>query len=367
MNSERPSVLIVDDSKLVRQVLIDLIASSGEFRVAGEAEDGLDAIRKVHALNPDVVTLDVEMPGLDGLQALGYIMSESPRAVVMLTATGDRRGEDLTLRALELGAVDFVRKPAPDEGLQAVDLRERVLGALRNALGVNLAAAASLIARPVRARFRTGQPASPATRIVALAASTGGPRALAELIPQLPQDLGGAVIIAQHMPAGFTGSLADRLDRRSALPVSEARDGDPVRENHVYVAPGGRHLCVSLGFDGQPRLEVRDDAPVLGVRPSADILFRSVAVTFGAAAVGVVLTGMGRDGTEGLRALRQAGAFAIVQDEATSTVYGMPKTALGLAGADVVAALPEVAQAIARAVTGRPQRLDVTLSTLPRS
>jgi two-component system chemotaxis response regulator CheB len=367
VSSERPSVLIVDDSRLVRQMLVDLLESSGEFRVAGEAEDGLDAIRKVHALDPDVVTLDVEMPGLDGLQALGYIMSETPRAVVMLTAAGDRRGEDLTLRALELGAVEFVRKPAPDEGLQAVDLRERILGALRSAIGVNLAAAGSLIARPVRARLRAAQPPRAATRIVALAASTGGPRALAELIPQLPPDLGGAVLIAQHMPAGFTGSLADRLDRRSALPVSEARDGDPLLENHVYVAPGGRHLRVSLGPDGQPRLDVREDAPVHGVRPSADILFRSVALCFGAAAVGVVLTGMGRDGTDGLCALRQAGAFSIVQDEATSTVYGMPKTALGVAGADVVAALPEVAPAIARALQGRPQRPDVTLSALPRS
>lgn len=367
MSSERPSVLIVDDSRLVRQMLVDVLEASGEFRVAGEAEDGLDAIRKVHALNPDVVTLDVEMPGLDGLQALGYIMSEAPRAVIMLTATGDRRGEDLTLRALELGAIDFVRKPLPDEGLQAVDLRERVLAALRSARGVNLAAAASLVARPVRPRLRAVPPTRPATRIVVLAASTGGPRALAELIPQLPPDLGGAVLIAQHMLAGFTGSLAGRLDRRSALPVSEARHGDPVLENRVYVAPGGRHLSVSLGGDGQPRFEVRDDAPVHGVRPSADILFQSVAASFGAAAIGVVLTGMGRDGTDGLRALRQAGAFAIVQDEATSTVYGMPRTALGVAGADVVAALPDVALAIAHAVSERPHRLDVTLSALPRS
>ncbi len=366
MSSERPSVLIVDDSRLVRQVLSDLLEASGEFRVAGEAEDGLDAIRKVHALNPDLVTLDVEMPGLDGLQALGYIMSEAPRAVIMLTATGDRRGEDLTLRALELGAVDFVRKPAPDEGLQAEDLRDRVLGALRGAIGVNLAAA-SMLARPVLARVRAGTVTRVATRVVAVASSTGGPRALAELIPQLPPDLGCAVLIAQHMPAGFTSSLAERLDRRSALPVSEARDGDPVMENRVYVAPGGQHLTVSLGRDGQPRLDVRDDAPLHGVRPSADILFRSVAEVYGAAAVGVVLTGMGRDGTDGLRVLRQAGAFAIVQDQATSTVYGMPKTALGVAGADVIAPLSGVAPAITQSVAGRPHRPDVTLSALPRS
>lgn len=367
MSSERPSVLVVDDSRLVRQVLVDLLQSSGEFRVAGEAEDGLDAIRKVHTLQPDLVTLDVTMPGLDGLQVLGYIMSEVPRAVVMLTATGDRRGEDLTLRALELGAVDFVKKPAPDEGLQAKDLRDRVLGALRSALGVNLTAATSVLARPVRARLRAAPPSRVATRVVALAASTGGPRALAELVPQLPPDLGSAVLVAQHMPAGFTGSLAERLDRRSALPVSEARDGEPLMENHVYIAPGGQHLRVSLGTDGQPRLAVRDEAPVLGVRPSADILFRSIAEVFGAAAIGVVLTGMGRDGTDGLRVMRQAGAFAIVQDEATSTVYGMPKTALGMTGADVVAALPHMAGAIAQAVAARPPRPDVTLSTLPRS
>jgi two-component system chemotaxis response regulator CheB len=233
-----------------------------------------------------------------------------------------------------------------------------LLGALRGALRVNLAATTTLLARPVRTRVRAAPFARAATRVVALAASTGGPRALAELIPALPTDLGAAVLIAQHMPAGFTASLAERLDRRSALPVCEARDGDPVLENRVYIAPGGRHLGVSSGVDGTPRLAVHDDAPVLGVRPSADVLFRSVAEVFGASAVGVVLTGMGRDGTDGLRSMRQAGAFAIVQDEATSTVYGMPKTALGGAGADEVAALPHMAQAIALALANRqPARM----------
>lgn len=367
MSSERPSVLVVDDSTLVRRVLVDLLTASGEFRVAGEAEDGLDAIRKVHQLAPDLVTLDVAMPGLDGIQVLGYIMSEAPRAVVMLTAAGDRSGDDLTLRALELGAVDFVRKPMPDEGLQADALRERVLGALRGALRVNLVAAASVLARPVRARLRASAPDRPAVRVIAVAASTGGPRALAEVIPSLPPDLGAAVVIAQHMPAGFTASLAERLDRRSAIPVVEARDGDPLRENRAYVAPGGRHLRVSLGPDGMPFLEIGDDAPVHGVRPSADLLFRSIADTYGPAALGVVLTGMGRDGSAGLRWMRQAGAFGIVQDEATSTVYGMPKTALSGAGADAVVALPDMARAIARAIGTLPSRADVTHLALPRS
>src|SRR5688572_32579057 len=301
------------------------------------------------------------MPGLDGLQALGYIMSEAPRAVVILTATSDRRGDDLTLRALELGAVDFIRKPAPDEGLQAADLRERVLGALRSALRVNLAAAAPVLARPVRARLRAAAPARPATRVVALAASTGGPRALAELIPQLPPDLGGAVLIAQHMPAGFTGSLAERLDRRSALPVAEARDGDPLMENRVYIAPGGRHLGIAVGTNGAARIAITDHPPVHGVRPAADVLFRSVAEHFGPSAVGVVLTGMGRDGTDGLRLMRNAGAYGIVQDEASSTVYGMPRMALGVAGADAIVGLPAMAQAITTALSTRLPRPDVTL------
>lgn len=366
MSSDRRTVLVVDDSKLVRRVLVDLIGSSAEFRVVGEAEDGLDAIRKVHALEPEIVTLDVQMPGLDGLQVLGYIMSEIPRAVVMLTAAGEPRGDDLTLRALELGAVDFVRKPAPDEGLHADALSERLVGALRGALKVNLRAA-SVLARPVRARGRAAPPTKPATRIVALAASTGGPRALAELVPALPPDLGAAVVVAQHMPAGFTASLAERLDRRSALPVVEAHDSDPIMENRVYVAPGGRHLHVSSGIDGSPRLEVRDDAPIHGVRPSADILFQSIAQSFGNASIGVVLTGMGRDGTEGLRQMRLAGAYAIVQDEQTSTVYGMPKTALVVAGADTIVALPEMARAIVTALSGIPGRSGVTLLALPRS
>ena len=367
MSSEKASVLIVDDSRLVRRVLVELLESYVEFRVAGEAEDGLDAIRKIHQLNPDLVTLDIQMPGLDGLQVLGYVMSESPRPVIILTAAGDRHNDDLTLRALELGAVDFVRKPAPDEGLQAADLRERLLGALGAALRVNLAAATSVLVSPVRPRQRASAPPRAATRVLAIAASTGGPRALAEVIPALPPDLGAAVLVAQHMPAGFTGSLAERLDRRSALPVREAVDGERLLENRVYIARGGLHLTVSLGADGVARLDVRDGAPRHGVRPSADILFSSIATSFGASAVGVVLTGMGRDGSDGLRAMRSTGAFAMVQDEATSTVFGMPKTALSVAGADAVTPLHEMAQAISTAVASRPQRSDVTLPVLPRS
>ena len=351
MSSSRPGVLVVDDSALMREILTDLLEASGEFRVVGTAADGMDAIRKVHALDPDLVTLDVRMPELDGLQALGYIMSEAPRPVVMLSALDTPGGGDLTIRALELGAVDFVRKSAPGEGLDEAVLRERLLAALRNAAAANLGAA-SVLARPRSAGRRPKEVPVAATEVVAIAASTGGPRALAEIIPALPARLGAAVLIVQHMPNGFTESLARRLDGLAAIPVSEARHGEPILSNHAYVAPGGRHLSVTRE-SGRPILVVADTSPVWGMRPSADVLFGAVAETFGAHAVGVVLTGMGRDGAEGLRLMREAGAFAVVQDQATSAVPGMPSIALRHAGADCVAPLPTVAGRIASAVGRR--------------
>lgn len=360
------TVLVVDDSALVRQVISDLLNASGEFRVVGTAADGLDAIRKVHALDPQLVTLDIQMPELDGLQTLGYLMRESPRPVVMLSALEAPSGGDLTIRALELGAVDFVRKPRGDEALDGGRLREALLAALRGALGSNLGATRMIARTPAVTRRRavvTGH----ATRVVAIAASTGGPRALAEIVPALPPDLDAAVLVVQHMPRGFTESLARRLDRLSWLPVAEARDGEPVLANRVYVAPGGRHMLVSAGRAGAC-ITLSDEVPVWGMRPSADPLFQSVAGCFGPRAVGVVLTGMGRDGAEGLRFMRQAGGWAVVQDRQSATVFGMPLIALRTAGADCVAPLREIAQAITRGL-GRAEdpAADVTPTRLSLS
>ncbi|HSA57362.1 MAG TPA: chemotaxis-specific protein-glutamate methyltransferase CheB [Gemmatimonadaceae bacterium] len=344
--AEPCTVLVVDDSALVRQVVSDLLNASGEFRVVGTASDGLDAIRKVHALDPALVTLDIQMPELDGLQTLGYLMSEAPRPVVMLSALEAPSGGDLTIRALELGAVDFVRKPRGGEPLDADAFREALLAALRSALGSNLGAPRAIARTPAITRRRAGaQP--PAARVVAVAASTGGPRALAEIIPALPADLDAAVLVVQHMPRGFTESLARRLDRLSALPVTEARAGEPVLANHVYVAPGGRHMLLAAGPSGMA-IALSDQDPVWGMRPSADPLFQSVAAGFGGRAVGVVLTGMGRDGAEGLRLVRAAGGWGVVQDRESATVFGMPLIALRHAGADCVAPLREIAAAITR-------------------
>ena len=317
-------MLVVDDSAFMRTIISDLVSSFAEFTVIGTARDGHDALEKIHALDPDLVTLDIEMPVLDGIAALGYIMSEVPRPVVMLSAIDARGDVDLTIRALELGAVDFVRKPR-DSRVDLARVKERLHDALRAAASVNLGAA-PVLARPRGGARRAGPATAGAQSVVVIAASTGGPRALAELLPALPADLDAAVIVVQHMPAGFTAGLARRLDDLCALPVGEAMHGEPVRANRIYLAPGGKHVRV-VASAGAAVFALDDGAAVHGVRPAADPLFVSVAEVFGARAIGVVLTGMGRDGAAGLAAIRAAGGRAVVQDEGSSTIYGMPREA----------------------------------------
>ncbi len=342
-------MLVVDDSAFMRKVVSELVEASGEFRVVGTARNGNDAIGKVHSLDPAVVTLDVVMPELDGLQALGYIMSESPRPVVMLSAAADAQGDALTIRALELGAVDFVRKPSGQISLDLASVGERLIEALRASLQVNLRGV-GMLARPrMVAASPSRRGSAAATRVVAVAASTGGPRALAELIPALPGDLDAAVLVVQHMPRGFTRSLADRLDQMSALQVSEGVDGEPVQHGRVYVAPGGTHMRVVDGASG-PVLALDAGPSVWGVRPAADPLFRTVAALFGKHAVGVVLTGMGRDGAEGLRLIRDAGGRGVAQDRETSTIFGMPQAAFAAGGAERVCALGDIAALVAELV-----------------
>jgi two-component system chemotaxis response regulator CheB len=352
MSSSRlATVLVVDDSAFMRKLVSEMIEGSGEFRVVGTARNGLEALKKIHALDPDVVTLDIEMPELDGIGALGYIMSETPRPVVMLSGAASESGRDPAIRALELGAVDFVKKPGGPISLDLDRVRDRLLDALRASREVNLRGV------PMLARPETRRPAHPtanggswATRAVAIAASTGGPRALAELIPGLPATLDAAVLIVQHMPAGFTKSLAERLDLHSRLTVAEACDGERVVHNRVYLAPGGQHMRVRL-LGGVPVISLDTSPPVWGVRPSADPLFKSVADVFGAASIGVVLTGMGRDAAEGMRAIHEAGGLGVAQDRATSIIYGMPHAALLTGGIDQVLPLPAIAAAVTDLLT----------------
>jgi two-component system chemotaxis response regulator CheB len=344
----RASVLVVDDSSFMRRLIREILDASDEFTVVGTARNGIDALRQIRALDPDIVTLDVEMPELDGLQTLGKIMNESPRAVVMLSGATTPHGVDLTVLALELGAVDFVRKPSGPISLDLQLVSQRLLAALRAAKQANLGGT------PARApKTQRGASAQPepgrlgASRAIGLATSTGGPRALAEVVPNLPADLDAAVLIVQHMPSGFTRSLAQRLDSISPLSVTEATDGESVVAGHVYLAPGGRHMRV-VGDAGVTRIALSDDAAIWGVRPAADPLFRSLAQLFGSACVCGVLTGMGRDGADGLRAVRENGGRTVVQDRDSSTIYGMPHAALPYA--DRVASLDDMAHTITELV-----------------
>jgi two-component system chemotaxis response regulator CheB len=341
-------VLVVDDSTFVRQALTRMLASTLDIEVAGTAVDGKDGIEKVLALRPDVVTLDVKMPRMGGLECLRRIMTECPTPVLLLSSlTGE--GADITLRGLELGAMDFIDKSSVQGHMNLFDLAGELRTKIRALAGVprerlhGLAPALSLPSLPT-ARPRAGR-----TDCVVIGTSTGGPPALQTIIPRLPEGLPSAILVVQHMPVGFTKSLAERLDQRSILTVKEAEDGDVVEAGAVLIAPAGCHTKVRR--KGAQTRVVLDEEPRSALhRPSVDVLMASVAKLYGAHALGVLLTGMGSDGVEGLRAIRDAGGRTMAESEASCVIYGMPKAAIEAGVVERVVPLPRIADEILAAV-----------------
>ncbi|TMF00012.1 MAG: chemotaxis response regulator protein-glutamate methylesterase [Chloroflexi bacterium] len=342
-------VLVVDDSAFMRRVIADAIASQPDMEVAGVAHNGLDALLKVEQLQPDVVTLDVEMPDMDGLTALRHLMARYPRPVVMLSSQ-TQHGAITTLRALSIGAVDFVAKPSGAISLDFSRVREELLQKIRAAALARVRAqVASTRRTPEATRVPRAKYPGAFEHLVVIGCSTGGPRALAALVPELPAEAPTAYLIVQHMPAGFTRSLAERLDASGPIAVREAVAGDRLEGGTALVAPGDYHLRLSPSG----AVELDQAARVHGVRPSVDVALESVSERFGSKTVAVILTGMGQDGAAGAAVVRQAGGHVLAEDESTCVVWGMPRAVVERGLAHRVAPLDGIAEAIASIVSAR--------------
>ena len=359
-------VLIVDDSALVRSLLSDILGRAHGIEVVGVAPDAHTAREKIKQLNPDVLTLDVEMPKMDGITFLRNLMRLRPMPVVMVSSLTER-GADVTLDALALGAVDYLTKPKIDLAATFDDYAEELIEKVRAAARASVRA---LDARTGAARPPVAQgaapPRSPGSRplrtthcIVAIGASTGGTEAIKDVLTRLPPDAPG-IVITQHIPKAFSGPFARRMNDCSAVAVCEAQDGQQVLAGHVYIAPGDRHLMVVR--DGSRYVCRLDDGPPVNRhKPSVDVLFRSVAQNVGSNAIGVLLTGMGKDGARGLKEMLAGGCRTIAQDEATSVVWGMPGEAVALGAAEHVVPLESVAAKIrALAESAEPHRAAVS-------
>ncbi len=351
----RIKVLVVDDSALMRKVISDILASSPDIEVIGKAKNGQDAVEKVTALKPDVVTMDIEMPVLNGLNALGYIMSECPTPVIMLS--GDNSA-DITITAFQYGAVDFILKPSGEISRDIANIKDELIKKVRAAAGVAVHKLGFIeekrkketVTREPQPDRRTGHiKKATSKKIVIIGSSTGGPRALQQVIPLLPPTL--AVLVVQHMPPGFTKSLAERLNFQSRIRVREAREGDVVEPGIVLIAPGDYHMIVKqqrINGEMQVVVALTKGERVQGVRPSVDVLLKSAVPIYGEKSIGVILTGMGSDGSEGIKKLKSAGGKVIAEDESTCVVFGMPKSVIDQKLADYVLPITKIAEGIAQ-------------------
>mgnify|MGYP001096117799 CR=1 FL=1 len=360
-------ILVVDDTIAYRTIVSNALAGLPGVEIAGTANNGAIALQKVRSLKPDLVTLDIEMPEMGGIKVLEALKRDGIEVGVIVVSALTVRGGDLTMKALELGAFDFITKPDGVSAQENAEEIKRSLGQLVKAWGDRQeirsllkgtggqaartsAKTATIVAPPRPAPVPMTAPRRKA-EVVGIGISTGGPNALLRALPMLPGDLGVPIAIVQHMPPLFTQSLAASLKAKCSLQVKEAEHGESFLPNCVYIAPGGKHMKVGSAADGNGWvLQVTDDPPENHCKPSVDYLFRSLAHQFGGRAVGVIMTGMGNDGVLGLRLMRRNGSMVIAQDEATCVVFGMPKEAIDAGVVDVVAPLDAIANEIVRTV-----------------
>jgi len=340
-------VFVIDDSALTRQVLGYLIERDSSLEVIGSAADGIAAWEKLKELSPDVLTLDVEMPRMDGLTFLEKIMKSHPIRTVMVSSRTER-GCDATLRALELGAVDYILKPELEAGAGLQDFARELAAKIKAAATARMRLPVRMATPPPVPPMPPGAQAPRATdRIVVMGASTGGTEALKEVLRALPADSPGVAVV-QHMPEAFTRSFAERLDRICSVKVREAKNGDALQQGQVLIAPGNHHMRVRRAGMRYIVEVAAEGAPVNGFRPSVDVLFHSCARQAAQNGIGVLMTGMGDDGARGLLALREAGGRTIVQDESSCVVFGMPREAIERGAAELIVPLGKIADAVLR-------------------
>lgn len=341
-------VVIADDSALMRKKISEILSSDPDIEVVASAHDGKQALEAVHALKPDVVTLDVEMPVLNGLDALGYIMSEIPTPCVMISAF-TKQGTSETIKALEFGAVDFITKPSgvisPDIGVIAREIIEKV----KIAAGISVERLRLIWAEKAVEREKILRKPAVISKVFAIASSTGGTQALATIIPELKGDLPAAVLVVQHMPPGFTKSLSERLNWQSKISVVEAEDKMPIKPAQVIIAKGGLHMEV-VGDIRSAYITLTERPVQMGLRPCADFMMKTAADTFKEKVVGVVLTGMGSDGTIGSQAIKSKGGIIIAEDKSSCVVYGMPKSVADAGLVDKILPLHKIAEEMEKLV-----------------
>lgn len=343
-------VLIVDDSALIRKILTDILISDSEISVVGTARNGQEALDKIEALKPDIVTLDIEMPLMDGLTTLKHIVSKYKLPVIMISSLTSE-GAELTLKALDEGAVDFLPKPTNIFSLSQFDIKREIIekikaGARANSYAketVEKSKITKVLQNKLNIKYERFD------NIVAIGTSTGGPRALQALIPELPSDINASIVIVQHMPPKFTKSLADRLNSISNIKIKEAEDGDILSRGWGYIAPGDYHMTV-VRESSNLVIRLNKEPQVMGLRPTVDKLMESVAKIDGYLKTGIILTGMGSDGTNGVVKMKESGSLTIAQDESTSIVYGMPKSAIATNCIDIILPLNKIANEIIKKV-----------------